>query len=232
MTERLQSTRVCLFDAYGTLFDVHSAVAALRERMDHNADSLSALWRQKQLEYTWLRTLMQDYADFEVVTADALDYALAIYPQVGADSLRADLLHAYTTLSAYPEVPQTLAALHARGWSLGILSNGTMRWLNAAVDRSQLGEWLSELISVEELGVFKPTPKVYQLGCDRMGVLAHEVCFLSSNAWDVAGAAHFGYRPVWINRARQPAERLSGRAEAVIDTLDKLIDVLPVSPAT
>ena len=230
MSAKLHATRVCLFDAYGTLFDVHSAVAKLRERLDDKAASLSALWRQKQLEYTWLRTLMQDYVDFEQVTADALDYALAVYPQADADALRADLLSAYTTLSAYPEVPDTLAKLHANGWSLGILSNGTPAWLDAAVDGSDLRPWLAELISVEALLLFKPSPEVYQLGCDRMGVTANQVCFLSSNAWDVAGAAYFGYRSVWINRAGQPAERLNGQAETEINTLDKLLDLLPATP--
>ncbi|MEM9602975.1 MAG: haloacid dehalogenase type II [Pseudomonadota bacterium] len=231
MSDALHATRVCLFDAYGTLFDVHSAVARLRSGMNDEAEQLSATWRQKQLEYTWLRSLMQDYTDFEQVTADALDYALAAHPQPDAVALRAGLLEAYTTLSAYPEVPGTLATLHANGWPLGILSNGTVAWLDAAVDGSGLRPWLAELVSVDPLRVFKPAPVVYQTGCDRMRVAAHEVCFLSSNAWDVAGAAHFGYKPVWINRGGQPVERLSGRAEAEIRTLDALLPLLPDTPS-
>ncbi len=224
---QLRATRVCLFDAYGTLFDVHSAVACLRPRMDQQADQLSALWRQKQLEYTWLRSLMQDYVDFEVVTADALDYALERFPQPDSAALRGALLDAYTTLSAYAEVAGTLATLKSRGWRTGILSNGTQCWLDAAVDGSALRDVLDDIVTVESLRCFKPTPSVYQLGCDRMGVDASEVCFLSSNAWDVAGAAQFGYRSVWINRAGQPAERLGAQAVTQISTLDQLPDLLP-----
>ena len=227
MNSRLAGTRVCLFDAYGTLFDMHSAVALLRQGMDDQADALSALWRQKQLEYTWLRSLMKDYVDFETVTADALDFALERFPQDDAVNLRAALLDAYTTLSAYPEVSATLSTLRERGWKLGILSNGTRRWLDAAVAGSDLGALLDDIVTVEPLRFFKPDPAVYQLGCDRMGADASEVCFLSSNAWDVSGASYFGYQAVWINRTGQPRERLGGGPVDEISTLDALPELLP-----
>ncbi len=221
----LGGVQVCVFDAYGTLFDVHSAVGRHAEALGPEAMAISALWRQKQLEYTWLRALMGAYADFWQVTADALDVALERHG-VGDDALRARLLKAYLELAAYPEVPVTLDRLATAGIDLAILSNGSPAMLEAAVGHAGLDERFAALLSVDALATYKPRPEVYALATERFNVRPDEVCFLSSNAWDVHGAAAFGFRCVWINRFGQPAERLPSGPVAAIDRLDGLPPLL------
>ena len=202
----------CVFDAYGTLFDVHSAVGRLRADVGPKADELSQIWRTKQLEYTWLRSLMGEYRDFWHVTGDALDYALA---RTGVNPLgiRDRLMDAYLGLDAYPEVPAVLGRLKAAGLKTAILSNGEPNMLEAAVNAAGLSSLLDDVLSVDPLQIYKPHPSVYQLAVDRLSVRADGVAFQSSNAWDVHGAAVFGFRPVWINRFAAPVERLPGAAE-------------------
>ena len=217
---RMSGIRACVFDAYGTLFDVHSAVARLRERVGEQADALSQLWRTKQLEYTWLRALMGRHADFWQVTGDALDYALA---RTGVDrAVREPLMQAYLSLDAYPEVPEVLRRLRAGGLKTAILSNGEPEMLEAAARSAGIDGLLDAVLSVEEVGIFKPHPKVYQLAVDRLGAPADRIAFQSSNAWDVNGAATFGLRAVWINRLGMPAERLPGAAEHELRDLSGL----------
>jgi 2-haloacid dehalogenase len=201
----LPAASVYVFDAYGTLFDVHSAVARLSSRIGPEADRLSALWRVKQLEYSWVRSLMRRHADFWRLTEDALDFAMAAVSGVDA-ALRGPLLDAYRTLDAYPEVPAVLAELRKRGAKCAILSNGSPEMLAEAVGSAGLAELLDGVLSVEEAGIFKPDPGVYRLVLDRFGVGAEEVSFQSSNGWDIAGAAAFGFSAVWINRTVQPRE--------------------------
>jgi 2-haloacid dehalogenase len=217
----MEGIRACVFDAYGTLFDVHSAVGRLRPRIGPKADALSELWRTRQLEYTWLRALMGRHADFWQVTRDALDYALE---RTGVDPgpVREPLMQAYLTLDAYAEVPEMLRQLRGGGLKLAILSNGEPRMLDAAVTGAGLGDLFDAVLSVEEVGVFKPHPSVYRLAVDRLGVAAEQIAFQSSNAWDVSGAASFGLRPVWINRFGAPAERLPGSAERELSDLSGL----------
>jgi len=225
-TTRLSGIKACAFDAYGTLFDVHSAVGRHREHLGAKADAVSALWRQKQLEYTWLRSLMGKHADFWQVTADALDFALAAH-DVADGPIKDRLMQAYLTLAAYEEVPATLEILSGKGLGLAILSNGSPRMLDAAVANAGLTNRFDHVLSVEACGIFKPAPIVYQLACDAFGFAARDICFLSSNAWDVAGAASFGLRVVWINRFGQPPERLPAGPEAEIRRLDDLLALLP-----
>jgi 2-haloacid dehalogenase len=214
----------CVFDAYGTLFDVHSAVARLGARVGPQAEALSQLWRSKQLEYTWLRALMGRHADFWQVTGDALDYALA---RTGVDpAMRAPLLQAYLALDAYPEVPEVLHRLRAGGLKTAILSNGEPRMLEAGARSAGIAGLLDAILSIEEVGIFKPHPDVYQLAVDRLGVAAGRIAFQSSNAWDVHGAAAFGLRAVWINRQGAPAERLPGAAEHELRDLSGLPELL------
>lgn len=201
----MPATSVYVFDAYGTLFDVHSAVARLAGRIGADAGRLSALWRAKQLEYSWVRSLMRRHTDFWRLTEDALDFAMAAVP--GTDpALRGPLLDAYRTLDAYPEVPAVLAALRGRGALCAILSNGSPEMLADAVGSAGLAELLDAVLSIEDAGIFKPDPSVYGLVLHRFGVRAGEVSFQSSNAWDIAGATAFGFSPVWINRTGQPRE--------------------------
>lgn len=216
-----RAVQACVFDAYGTLFDVHSAVARHRERLGEAADAVSALWRGKQLEYTWLRSLMRRHADFWQVTGDALDFALESYG-CNEGGLRDDLLAAYRELSCYPEVPGALAKLHGAGVRCAILSNGSPEMLRAAVTSAGLEDLLEPVLSVEEVGVFKPDPRVYQLAVDRLGVPAGAISFQSSNAWDAAGAVSFGLRVVWINRFGQRQERLGLPVDRELTSLDGL----------
>jgi len=217
----------CVFDAYGTLFDVHSAVDRLRVDVGPKADELSQIWRTKQLEYTWLRSLMGQYKDFWQVTGDALDYALA-RTGVNPGPVRDRLMDAYLGLDAYSEVPAMLGRLKAAGLKTAILSNGEPNMLEAAVKAAGLANLLDEVLSVDSLGIYKPHPSVYQLAVDRLGVKAETIAFQSSNAWDVHGAATFGFRPVWINRFGAPVERLPGGPEHVMTDLAGFPDLLGV----
>lgn len=211
----------CVFDAYGTLFDVHSAAARCRDALGDRADRLSALWRQKQLEYTWLRSLMGRHADFAQVTAEALDYALAAVGSADPD-LRRRLLDMYRRLDAFGEVPEVLGRLRRAGLPTAILSNGSPAMLDSAVGSARLGDLLDMVLSVESVGIYKPHPSVYRLAVDRLGVPAGRICFLSSNGWDAAGAAQFGFRVVWVNRYGQPPERLPAGPEALLEDLSGL----------
>jgi len=211
----------CVFDAYGTLFDVHSAVARGGAALGDKASAVSQLWRQKQLEYTWLRSLMGAHADFRQVTRDGLDYALAAYG-VDDPALAERLMALYPTLEAYPDVAPCLEALRAAGFATAILSNGEPSMLDAAVTSAGLTALLDRVLSIEEVGIFKPDPRVYQLAVDRLEVPAEGICFVSTNAWDAAGAAFFGFQVAWMNRFGQRPERLPGAPAAVIGGLDEL----------
>ncbi len=213
--------RFCVFDAYGTLFDVHSAVGRHRPRLGDKADAVSATWRTKQLEYTWMRSLMGRYVDFWRVTSDGLDYALEAH---GVDdaALRDDLLHAYLALDCYPEVPEVLRALKDAGLGTAILSNGSPRMLEAAVESSGIDAVIDEVLSVDGLGFYKPHPEVYQIVLDALDVGRGQVCFQSSNAWDAAAAATFGFRVAWVNRFAQAPERLPDQPDVELRTLSEL----------
>ena len=219
----LHNIKACVFDAYGTLFDVHSAVAAHAARLGQHAQALSTTWRSKQLEYTWLRSLMGRHADFWQVTGAALDYALerhGLDRQGATDSgLREALLQAYLKLSPYPEVAATLTALRARGMRLAILSNGTPAMLAAAVEQVYLLGSFEAVLSVEEVGVYKPDPRVYQLALDRLALAREQILFLSSNGWDAAGAKSFGLRTCWVNRSGAPREQLGNTPDAILEDL-------------
>jgi len=217
--------RACVFDAYGTLFDVHSAAARCRDDLDGKADRLSDIWRQKQLQYTWLRSLMGTHADFWQVTGDALDFAMAA---VGLDdpAMRRRLMDLYLQLDAYPEVPAMLRRLKDGGLVTAILSNGAPAMLEAAVRSARLADTLDHILSVEDAGIFKPDPRVYQLVVDRLAVAPHEVCFQSSNAWDAYAASHFGFRVVWVNRFNQPPERIPGAPDRQVESLSQLPELV------
>jgi 2-haloacid dehalogenase len=222
---KFHGIKCCVFDAYGTLFDVHSAVGKHRKRLGGNADAVSATWRTKQLEYTWLRSLMDRYVDFWRVTGDGLDFALDAHGIRDAD-LREDLMNAYLGLDCYPEVPEVLKTLKDAGMGTAVLSNGSPRMLAAAVESSRLGDLLDAVISVDELGIYKPAPEVYQQVLDRLDVGRAQVSFQSSNAWDAAAAATFGFRVAWCNRFGQAKERLADAPDVEIKTLNELLGIV------
>lgn len=202
----MSSIRVCVFDAYGTLLDVHSAVMAHGDEVGNSAEAFSALWRQRQLEYSWTRGVMGHYADFWQLTIEALDFALQTYGLDGRPGLKERLLNAYFELKAYPDAVTTLETLKSQGHVTAILSNGSNDMLQGAISAGNLGGVLDACISADDIKIYKPDPRVYQLACDRLGVRPDEVCFVSSNAWDVAGAAAFGFNAIRINRTDAPLE--------------------------
>ena len=204
--------RACIFDAYGTLFDVAGAARAAAaepggERLATLWPRLAEDWRRKQIEYSWHRSLTGHHADFATVTADGLDWALEA-AGIADDGLRARLLALYDRLPAYPEVPGVLAALRAQGITTAILSNGTPAMLAAATGAAGIAGLIDRVLSVEEVAIFKPAPAVYALIAPRLGAAPADTLFLSSNGWDVAGAAAFGLTAIWVNRAGAPRERL------------------------
>jgi 2-haloacid dehalogenase len=203
MTEA--TPRVYVFDAYGTLFDVHAAIARHGEAAGPDAGRFSEIWRQKQLEYSWTLTLAGHYSDFWTLTERALDYAFARVPSVDR-ALRPQLLDAYLTLDAFADALVTLTALKARGLSTAILSNGSPRMLGAAVEASGMAGLLDAVLSVDAVRVYKPRPEVYALVTSRFSIKPAEAVFVSSNRWDVMGAATFGFRPLWVNRTGMPDE--------------------------
>jgi 2-haloacid dehalogenase len=215
----------CVFDAYGTLFDFNAATARCRDALGDQAEPLSALWRTKQLQYTWLRSLMGAHIYFWQVTSDALDYAMETIGLEDA-ALRQRLLDCYKTLDAYPEVGGMLEALRGAGMKTAILSNGSPEMLASAVESAGLGDLLDAVLSVEDVGIYKPHPSVYRMAVDRLDLAAENICFMSSNAWDANGAAAFGFRVVWVNRFGQTAERLPGDPVAEIETLEALPSLL------
>jgi 2-haloacid dehalogenase len=221
----VEGIKACVFDAYGTLFDVHSAVGKHRNRLGDIADQVSMLWRTKQLEYTWLRSLMGHHADFWHVTQDALDFAFDKH-SINDPDLHKDLMAAYLKLDCYPEVPETLSILKNRGFKLVILSNGTPVMLEAAVKNSGIENLIEKNFSVEEVGIFKPDPRVYQIAVNGLSVNPEEIVFQSSNAWDASGASAFGFKVAWVNRFGQSEERLPGKPDVEVRSLVELPDLL------
>ena len=221
-------TRACVFDAYGTLFDVHSAVRRGGQALGDKAGAVSELWRQKQLEYTWLRSLMGAHADFWQVTSESLDFALTA-SGVQNKNLHGKLMDLYLSLEAYEEVDATLARLKGAGLTTAILSNGNPRMLDAAVSSAGLGARLDHVLSIEDVGIYKPDARVYQLAVERLGAAPEEICFLSSNCWDAKGAAHFGFKVAWINRFTRETDRLPGDFATVIHRLDELPPLLGIA---
>jgi 2-haloacid dehalogenase len=216
-----QGVRAAVFDAYGTLFDVASASERAREALGERWQPLADLWRAKQLQYTWLRSLMGRHADFWRVTGDALDFALE---SLGIDDpgLRARLMSLYERLGAYPEARPALEALRGAGLRLAILSNGSPRMLAAASEAAGLAPLLDQVLSVEAVGIYKPSPSVYKLALDQLRLWPNEILFVSANGWDACGAKAAGLRVAWCNRAAQPAERIPERPDVEIRSLAEL----------
>jgi 2-haloacid dehalogenase len=222
---RLEGVRACVFDAYGTLFDFASAVTRCDDVPAEKRAALTAFWRDKQLQYTWLRTLQNRYADFWQVTGDALDFALE---SLGLETptLRDRLMELYLGLEPFPEVPEILQALRARGFKTAILSNGSPAMLATLVQRAGLAEAFDAVLSADAVGVFKTHPKVYQYALDSLGLPAQAIAFQSSNAWDACGASDFGMRVVWCNRYGQRRERLPGAPDFEVRSLAELPGLL------
>jgi 2-haloacid dehalogenase len=217
----LDGVRAVVIDAYGTLFDWSSAAERAQDQLGDRWREVAETWRTKQLQYTWLRSLMGRHADFWKVTGDALDFALEA-GGVSDASLRDRLMALYERLGPYPDARPALEALRKRRLRLAILSNGSPRMLAGAAESAGLAPLLDEVLSVEEAGVYKPSPAVYRLAADRLGVWPAEIAFVSANGWDACGAKAFGFRVAWCNRTGQPAERLPEPPDIVLHTLAEL----------
>ena len=228
MSRALTGTAICVFDAYGTLFDFNSAVARHRAVIGPKADALADMWRSKQIQYTWLRNGMGAYDKFWQVTGEALDHCLAAHA-IADPTVREKLMQAYLALDPFPEVPAMLERLRRAGMRLAILSNGNPEMLDPMVAASGLGDRFEAVLSVDAVQVYKPDPRVYRLVEARCGVTPDKVCFLSSNCWDAHGAAHFGFATVWTNRSGARDDNLPGKTVATIKDLSQLPSLLGVS---
>lgn len=218
--------RAILFDVYGTLLDVHSAIAREGKELGAHADSVSRLWRQKQLEYTWVWSLRGEYRSFQALTESALDHALAAHG-VTSNALKERLLSAYRQLDAFPEAAAALADLRQRGLRLAALSNGDPDMLEAGLQSAGLRDALDAILSVAPLRTFKPDRRVYELGRSWANAPAPEIAFVSANAWDAGGAAAFGFRTFWIDRAGVPYEYDVADRTVTVRTLLEITDLLP-----
>lgn len=215
------SIEACVFDAYGTLLDFNSAAASARDVLGERAAVLSELWRAKQLQYTWLRSLMGVYVPFAQVTGEALDHALET---LGIDDppLRSRLMRLYAELAPFADVTGTLTTLRAAGLRTAILTNGSRDLIDATCRHAGIDRWLDMILSVDEVGLYKPHPSVYELACRRLGVPRERIAFVSSNGWDAAGAAQFGMRVIWCNRYGQRRERLPTPPHVEVRSLSEI----------
>ena len=221
----MNKIKACIFDAYGTLFDVNAACRELSKEVGDSWEQLASLWRLRQVEYTWLRNSMDQYIDFWQITSDALDYAMETL-DIENNELREELLNLYLKLEAYPEVKGLLKNLKQRGLKTGILSNGSMKMLNSAVDNANIRDVLDVILSVEECEIYKPSSEVYDLVKIKMQIDKENVLFFSSNAWDMHAASNYGFKTIWVNRFNGKLERLPGKPINIINSLDKIDEII------
>ena len=215
----------CVFDAYGTLFDVNAACRELSKDVGEKWLELSSLWRLRQVEYTWLRNSMKEYIDFWKITSDALDYAMETL-NIKNIKLREDLLSLYLKLEAYPEVKFVLENIKDMGLKTAILSNGNKKMLESAVSNAKIQELIDEILSVDDCKVYKPSSEVYDLVESKMGVKKEKVLFFSTNAWDMHAASNYGFKTIWVNRFQAKLEKLPGKPEQIINSLEQIEKIL------
>ena len=219
---KLEGVRACVFDAYGTLFDIHAPLRKLAPEIGPEAENISKLWRQKQLEYTWLRSLMGVHADFWHVTGDALDYALEHY-KVHELGLRDEIMALYLKLEAYPDVVEALQAVRNQSKRTAILSNGSPSMLDSAVRHAGVEKLFDAVLSVEDVGIYKPSRRVYRHAMQKLQLHdAPSICFVSANSWDAQAAAQFGFQAVRVNRFGLADDRIPGKPAALIADLGSL----------
>ena len=221
----MNKIKACIFDAYGTLFDVNAACRELSKEVGDSWEQLASLWRLRQVEYTWLRNSMDQYIDFWQITSDALDYAMETL-DIENIGLREELLNLYLKLEAYPEVKGLLTKLKQRGLKTAILSNGSMKMLNSAVDNANIRDVLDVILSVEECEIYKPSSEVYDLVKIKMQIDKENVLFFSSNAWDMHAASNYGFKTIWVNRFNGKLERLPGKPIDIVNSLDKIDEII------
>ena len=217
-------TKAVVFDAYGTLFDVNSAAEKCKDKIGNKWESFANFWRTTQLEYTWLRSLMKRHKNFWEVTEDSLDKSMKVF---NIDkSMKDELLNLYKILSPYPEVKEVLENLKKRNFKLAILSNGTPDLLNQLVKNSYLDNLIDDLFSIEEVKVYKPDSRVYEIPVKKYNVKAIEITFLSANTWDVSGGGNYGYNSIWVNRNKSKFDLLDFQPKNEISNLTQLLDIV------
>ena len=215
----------CVFDAYGTLFDVNAACRELSKEVGDKWNELSSLWRLRQVEYTWLRNSMNEYIDFWNITSDALDYAMETL-NINNIKLKDDLLSLYLKLEAYPEVKSILGHIKKRGLKTAILSNGNKKMLESAVTNAKIQNLLDKILSADDCKVYKPAREVYDLVDKKMGVKKENIIFFSSNAWDMHAASNYGFKAIWVNRFESKLEKLPGKPVKIINSLEHIEKIL------
>ena len=219
----MNNSKAIVFDAYGTLFDVNSAAEKSKDKIGNKWENFANFWRTTQLEYTWLRSLMKKHKNFWQITEDSLDKSMETF-QIDK-SLRNDLLSLYKELSPYPEVKNVLENLKKKSFKLAILSNGTPELLNHLVKSSDLENLFDDIFSVEEVKIYKPDPKVYDIPVNKYKVSKGEITFLSANTWDVSGAGNYGYNSIWVNRNNNVFDKLDYKPKNEIKNLKQLLDL-------
>ena len=220
----MKNIKAIIFDAYGTLFDVNSAAEMCKNKIGDKWENFSNYWRMTQLEYTFLRTLMDRYKDFWQITEDSLDKSMKVYKI--DNSLKKELLNLYKKLSVFPEVKQTLIKLKEKKLKLAILSNGTPTLLNGLVNSNNLNDLFDDIFSIDEVKVYKPSPKVYEIPIKKYKIKKNEVAFLSANTWDVSGGGNYGYNPVWVNRNNNIFDNLDFKPSYEIQNLKELEEII------
>ena len=220
----MKNIKAIIFDAYGTLFDVNSAAEKCKDKIGNKWESFSNYWRTTQLEYTWLRSLMKRHEDFWKITEDSLDKSMKIYEIDSA--MKNELLDLYKILLPFKEVPEVLKILKEKNFNLAILSNGTPNLLNQLVKSNNLENIFNDIFSIEEVGVYKPDSKVYDIPIKKYQIQKNEVAFLSANTWDVSGGGNYGYNSIWLNRNNNIFDNLDYRPKNEIKNLNQLLEII------
>ena len=221
---KIENIRACVFDAYGTLFDVNSAASKCKEKLGNRWESFSNSWRTTQLEYTWIRSLMKKHKNFWEITEDSLDHAMETYKI--KKEMKNELLNLYKKLSPYPEVKECLEELKSKKIKIAILSNGTPNLLRELVESNNIQKYFDDIMSIESVGIYKPDSKVYEMPIKKYNCKPENICFMSSNTWDVSGGGIFGYKAVWVNRFDKVFDKLSYEPKFVINNLKELLKII------
>ena len=219
----MKNIKAIIFDAYGTLFDVNSAAEKCKDKIGDKWEAFANYWRTTQLEYTWLRSLMKRHKDFWQITEDSLDKSMSVFKI--DNSMRDELLDLYKILSPFEEVPEVLKSLKEKNFKLAILSNGTPSLINELVHSNNLNNLFDDIFSIEEVGVFKPDSKVYDMPIKKYKIEKNEVAFLSANTWDVSGGGNYGYNSIWVNRTNNIFDKLDYSPQNEIKNLNGLLDI-------
>ena len=221
---KIENIKACVFDAYGTLFDVNSAAAKCKKKLGSRWENFANAWRTTQLEYTWLRSLMKKHENFWKITEDSLDHTMETFKI--KKTMRGELLNLYKELNIYPEVKECLDNLKSKKIKISILSNGTPNLLKSLVESNNIQNYFDDIMSIEAVGIYKPDSKVYEMPIKKYGCKPNNICFLSSNTWDVSGGGVFGYNAVWVNRFNKVFDKLSYKPQFIINNLSQLLEIV------